>query len=308
MPTQKPLKSIISCLLTLLVGGCTDVSIARPDAPQEPPTRSPEYDFGFYNLSGKIIRGVDLDCTLNGLPYHNGAGVLSPDLTGRGTGAISAFGPDPIPKSVTLKWQTADGKKHQREIEVASKIKDLKTFSGVIYFEFTGQGDNDVKVVAFTHAQIDKLAHQQNSPFGDQARKVLGLPPRLPVREPEYDWGFYNATTKPLNEVAIDCVINGIAYHDGDPDPLPPDLKHEGDSTIRTWGPDPMPARVTVSWRTADGKKHKQDVEVASTIQDLGHFTGIVYFKFTPEGGVKVVPIPQALFDSMQQHGRVPIP
>ena len=48
--------------------------------------------------------------------------------------------------------------------------------------------------------------------------------------------------------------------------------------------PLPIPEKVLVSWKTADGKSHEQTVEVSSRIPDIHRFQGSIYYKFTDSG------------------------
>ena len=46
---------------------------------------------------------------------------------------------------------------------------------------------------------------------------------------------------------------------------------------------------------------HKQEVEVASKVKDLKHFTGIIWLKFNKDGGAEVIPMTYAEQDRRQE-------
>ena len=77
-----------------------------------------------------------------------------------------------------------------------------------------------------------------------------------------------------------------------------------------TWqpAPDPIATTGTVSWRTADGKDHKLDVEVASKVKDLKRFTGVIWLKFTKDGGVEVIPMTYDEQDKRAKEGKGILP
>ena len=53
---------------------------------------------------------------------------------------------------------------------------------------------------------------------------------------------------------------------------------------------DPIPPSATVIWVTADGKEHRQTLEVAKKIPDIRTWGGAVWFKITPDG-VQLLPL-----------------
>ena len=118
------------------------------------------------------------------------------------------------------------------------------------------------------------------------------------ARDPEYSAGFYNATAHELTGVHITWEANHVPYRMGT-GILIPRAEKESHS-----GPDPIPPKVTVHWTTDDGKEHTLDVEVASKVADLKGFTGTIWFKFTPAGGVEVIPMSEAEKEDRVNHDK----
>ena len=50
-------------------------------------------------------------------------------------------------------WKTADGKTHEQKVEVASRVPDIKNFTGSIVFKFTEDG---VTIVPIHQALKDR--------------------------------------------------------------------------------------------------------------------------------------------------------
>ena len=105
------------------------------------------------------------------------------------------------------------------------------------------------------------------------------------ARSPEYTYGFYNASGAEIDSAALKYAGEGVPYNI--------DVGVLASGSRKQWSsaPDPIAAKGTVVWQTADGKEHRQDVEVASKVKDLKHFTGIIWLKFTKDGGVEVIPM-----------------
>lgn len=110
-----------------------------------------------------------------------------------------------------------------------------------------------------------------------------------PIRNLSYAWGYFNTTKTNLDDVQISypwrtqTMKSGAGF-------LPPCGPHDLGKR-ESIGFDPIPETVTVTWKTADGERHRQEARVASAIPDLAHFSGTVYFIFVNDGTVKVVPI-----------------
>ena len=121
-------------------------------------TRKPPYGFGFYNGTKEQFDDVLIHWKESGYFCSSGAGVLSPDGNG---GPQTFYELDPIPARVTLTWRTPDGKPHARVLEVASKVKDIKHFTGRIWFKFTDNTDAGVQVIPMTEAESDRLAGER---------------------------------------------------------------------------------------------------------------------------------------------------
>jgi hypothetical protein len=139
-------------LLVPLVCGCAAFG-------RGPHPRNPEYSDGFYNATGQELTGVHITWVADGVPYRVGAGILGPG----GTGKVSHFAPDPIPPRVTVWWRTADGEEHSRELEVASRVPDLKTFTGTIWFKFTAEAAGGVEVVPMSEDdKLERIRQKRN--------------------------------------------------------------------------------------------------------------------------------------------------
>ena len=150
---SRPLSLLLSGMLLLpLLCGCTAFGGG-------PGPRVPEYSLGFYNATGRELTGVHVTWVADGVPYRVGAGILIPTAK-----AVSHFAPDPIPPRVTVWWRTPDGEDgedgegHSREVEVASKVPDLRSFTGTVWFKFTADG---VEVVPMSEAEKLERAKQR---------------------------------------------------------------------------------------------------------------------------------------------------
>ncbi|MDB5290620.1 MAG: hypothetical protein JWL69_1861 [Phycisphaerales bacterium] len=103
-------------------------------------------------------------------------------------------------------------------------------------------------------------------------------------RSPEYGFGFYNATGQELEDSGITWVGDGRFHSAGG------GVMAVGSTKTQDDEPAPIPEKVTAFWKTADGKMHRKEVEVAPLVTDLKGFTGTIWLKFTNEG-VTVVPM-----------------
>ncbi|MDB5291998.1 MAG: hypothetical protein JWL69_3239 [Phycisphaerales bacterium] len=121
-------------------------------------------------------------------------------------------------------------------------------------------------------------------------------------RDPEYSLGFHNSTQAPLLESEIEWMVDGRHFHDGGGLLYP-----GGRGKTSSFAPDPIPVSVHVTWKTSDGQTHEQNVEVASHVPDLPHFTGVIWFNFTDEG-VQVVPRSKAEQLRLLSEGKPPVP
>ena len=123
-----------------------------------PPVRNPEYSFGFYNATKKDLNYVKADWLVGGRPWRAGGGFLS-----SGIGSTDAFEPDPIPERVRLSWMTPDRIVHNRDVAVASKVDDIKHFTGTIWIKFVDLTDDGFRVLPMTNAEADSRAGQHKS-------------------------------------------------------------------------------------------------------------------------------------------------
>ena len=111
-----------------------------------------DYAIGFANATAEELSRVGATWTANGKTLRESAGILVP------TG-YKEFNeePDPIPGRAEVSWRTPDGRDHQQQVEVASRIPNLAAFSGTIFFKIT---DGGVQLVPLTNAERDRLADE----------------------------------------------------------------------------------------------------------------------------------------------------
>jgi len=116
-----------------------------------------------------------------------------------------------------------------------------------------------------------------------------------PVRNPEYSFGFYNATKGDLDYVKAEWQAVGHPWRAGG------GHVSSGIGATDAFEPDPIPDRVTLSWTTPDGIAHKRDVAVASKVDNINHFTGTIWIKFVDltDDGFRVIPMTKAETDSL---------
>jgi hypothetical protein len=103
------------------------------------------------------------------------------------------------------------------------------------------------------------------------------------VHEPRYAWEFRNDTDVDIHGVGMLADTHESAGAG--------DLAVGHGGARESPGLDPIPARATIRWRTADGRHHEQEVEIAGRIADPKHFGGTIYFIYRRDGTWTVVPI-----------------
>ena len=146
---------------------------------------------------------------------------------------------------------------------------------------------------------------QRYSPFLRVAfALVLGGPTgcALESDSPEYTMGFHNETTTRIADARVDWHERGVAHYDGGGELVPDQDK------VSHQDPRPIPRNATVTWKTADGKAHSQEVEIARLIADPTKFSGTIYFKFLKDNRVSVVPMTYKEIEQMADQGRSVIP
>jgi len=116
--------------------------------------------------------------------------------------------------------------------------------------------------------------------------------------EPGYSIGFYNDTDATLTNTRADWHANGAAHHE-EAGFLSPHAEKASDGE-----PQPIPEKANINWKTADGKVHSREVEIAKLIANPRQFSGTIYFKFTADGGVTVVPLTYADERKAAEHGK----
>ncbi|HVU39180.1 MAG TPA: hypothetical protein VHC95_12675 [Opitutales bacterium] len=96
---------------------------------------------------------------------------------------------------------------------------------------------------------------------------------------PQYSFVFTNATGAELRQVRCQ---NESGFHASAGYLAPDPAKAAHDELI----PDPIPGEVTVTWQTADGQNHSQQIAIKSQLPV--NFSGEVVLTFTPDGKVVV--------------------
>ena len=106
------------------------------------PVKDPFYGMAFHNASGVTLKHVKWSW-----PIGQREWVIVDSMFTPNSGFDFAINPDPIPDKTNLWWTTPDGIDHHKVIEVASKIKDARTFDGTVWLEIFGVGDEDFRLV-----------------------------------------------------------------------------------------------------------------------------------------------------------------
>lgn len=112
----------------------------------------PEYVLGFANATGSETADVRLRWKVDGVDVQHDGRSLPPD----GQDELHSLS-DPIPATGTIFWETADGKQHQQDIEVAKRVPDIEHFSGTLWFKITADG---VVVVPLTDEETRRLVRE----------------------------------------------------------------------------------------------------------------------------------------------------
>jgi hypothetical protein len=110
---------------------------------------------------------------------------------------------------------------------------------------------------------------------------MYGSDPAAP-RLPWYSIAFANDSDALLKNVHADWTLR-----DGRPYRADCGILAVGAEARDNEQPD-IPAQVVVSWKTPGGREHRQMVEVAKKIPNIGSFNGGVWFKIT-DAGVELV-------------------
>jgi hypothetical protein len=104
-------------------------------------------------------------------------------------------------------------------------------------------------------------------------------------RSPEYSIGGYNDTATQIADSRVDWQSEGQHHHEDIGILSPREGKLYGQE------PRPLPDKATLRWTTSDGAPHRQEIEIAKLIADPPKFSGTIYFKFTADGRVIVIPL-----------------
>lgn len=117
------------------------------------------------------------------------------------------------------------------------------------------------------------------------------------ARSPEYAVGFANRTKEQFSGVKAEWMISGLKYSPTAGVLAPGSRAEYCDAA------DPIPPSATVIWVTADGKEHRQTLEVAKKIPDIRTWGGTVWFKITPDG-VQLLPLSDKQMHDMARAGK----
>ena len=128
---------LIQIWLCLASAGCRPMTIGWGL-----PVRDPFYGMAFRNVSDVTLKHVKWSWPIGKREWVIVDGIFTP-----ASGLNFAINPDPIPDKTNLSWTTPDGIQHHKVVQVASKLKDPRTFDGVIWLEIYGVGDNDFRLV-----------------------------------------------------------------------------------------------------------------------------------------------------------------
>ncbi len=121
----------------------------------------------------------------------------------------------------------------------------------------------------------------------------------------DYDNSFWNVTGETVSGVHVFWEANGQKFMQ-EPDDIPvAKYDYVGESMVTA--PLPIPEKVRVTWKTADGTPHEQTVAVASRIPDIDHFRGSIFYKFTDQG-VMVVPYTYEYQERNVKQGKAAVP
>lgn len=113
------------------------------------------YDIGFRTVGKTNLNEVQVRWKYKGREHLAGAGFLTPG--GTANDEIAAPQP-PLPEKVMVSWKSADGKRHQQELAVRSRVNDPDHFHGTIWIKFNDAG---VKVVPLTDEQMRRMRYFQ---------------------------------------------------------------------------------------------------------------------------------------------------
>ena len=110
--------------------------------------------------------------------------------------------------------------------------------------------------------------------FGAMGCDAVPLDSQRPhARSPAYAVGFANRTSDDLTNVRAEWTEKGVTYTPA------AGVLAAGAVKVFNDAADPIPGTATVIWRTADGREHRQKVEVAKIIPHISTWSGTVYFR-----------------------------
>ncbi len=106
-----------------------------------------------------------------------------------------------------------------------------------------------------------------------------------------YNVGVLNATGQELDDVT-----SHVGRYEATHGFVGPDIEE-------VWGdlPHPVPARVTVTWRSADGASHEQSIEIPAALR---RFNGTLYFRLERGGRIGLVALPREGIESLSDPWR----
>ena len=136
---------LLPALFALVVGGTVGCQ-----------SNSPEYSVGFFNDGSSLITDGRVDWRIGSTDRHELLGNV-----GSEGWKVTHSVLRPIPDVATVTWQTADGRTHRANVDVAKKIADPRHFSGTVFFKILADGT--VRVVPLTYDEIRRLSYERKS-------------------------------------------------------------------------------------------------------------------------------------------------
>jgi hypothetical protein len=127
---------LLPALLTFIIGGVVGCQ-----------SNSPEYSIGFFNDNPDLISASRVDWRIGG----NDRRELLGNVGSHGWKVTHSV-LRPIPPTVTVTWQTADGRTHNAHVDLAKTMADPVHFSGTVFFKV--MADGSVRVVPLMYDEI----------------------------------------------------------------------------------------------------------------------------------------------------------
>ena len=137
------IKQISASLLGIVLVGTGTRCARRAELPQ--------YKMAFYNGTTGHIMEARADWMVDGHAGKAEGGAANP-----GVSKVEMLRPQPVPEIATVKWRTANGISHKREVEIKKLIAAPDRFDGTIFLKIAESGT--VTVVPLTDNQMLNLS------------------------------------------------------------------------------------------------------------------------------------------------------